>query len=39
MQIEDKDEITHLIDTDTQYPMQGYDGVPEWDIADREKYD
>ena len=27
-----------FFDQDVDYPLQGYDGIPEYDLADDEKY-
>jgi hypothetical protein len=39
MKTEQHDEIMHHISRDEAYNMQGYDGIAEFDIADRNKYD
>jgi hypothetical protein len=39
MTVEPKDDATQFVETDELYPMEGYTGTPEFDIADREKYD
>ena len=37
--VEYHDNIEHQITRDELYNMQGYDGIPEFDIADRKNYD
>ena len=39
MTVEPKDDATQFVETDELYPMEGYTGNPEFDIANREKYD
>ena len=39
MVVEYKDEMQNQYEKDQLYPMQGYEGAAEWDIADRSKYD
>ena len=39
MVVEYKDEMQNQYEKDQLYPMQGYEGAAEWDIADRAKYD
>ena len=37
--IEDKDDVANFLEQSELFPMQNYDGIPEFDVLDREKYD
>ena len=39
MQVQDMDNITNFVEQDQLYQMQNYQGIGEFDIADRTKYD
>lgn len=37
--VEDKDDVANYLEQNELFPMQNYDGIPEFDVLDREKYD
>lgn len=37
--IEYKDDVANFLERNELYPMQHYEGIPEFDLLDREKYD
>lgn len=39
MQVQSMDNITNFVEQDQLYPMQNFQGIAEYDIADRNKYD
>jgi hypothetical protein len=39
MHVEYKDDVQNFMEKNQAFPMAGYKGQPEFDIADREKYD
>lgn len=39
MTVEYQDDVTNFLERDELFPMQNFEGVAEWDIADLKSFD